>query len=65
MVDGSDAVSVTDCAELYNPVPGVAVTEGRNVSMVYSDISILPELFAVSFAKYFNVTSEPIEIESV
>ena len=65
MVDVSDGVSVTDCVELYKPVPGVAVIEGIMVSIVYNDVKILPELPDVSIAKYFNVMSEPIEIESV
>ena len=53
MVDVSDAVSVIDCAELYVPAGGETV--GAVVSIVYSAVTILPELFAVSFAKYFTV----------
>ena len=34
MVDDSDGVSVTDCAELYNPAEGVGVTVGMVVSIV-------------------------------
>ena len=62
MIDGSDEVSVTSCAEVYAPAPGVAETVGRVVSIVYSDVEIFPELFAVSIAKYFSVVVELIEI---
>ena len=62
MVDVSDGVSVTDCVELYEPVPGVAVTVGRVVSMVYNEVVTMPELFAVSIAKYFRVEFVLIEI---
>ena len=62
MVDGSDAVSVTDCAELYKPEDEDTEIVGRVVSMVYSDVEMFPELPAVSFAKYFSVVVELIEI---
>ena len=61
-MDGSDAVSVTDCAELYKPASGVAETVGRVVSMVYSDVVTIPELSSISFAKYFSVVVLLIEI---
>jgi hypothetical protein len=35
---------------------------GPEVVMVYSDVEMLPELPAVSFAKYFSVVVELIEI---
>ena len=54
-MDVSDGVSVTDCAELYEPATGDADTVGGVVSIVYSDDVRVPELPAVSFAKYFSV----------
>ena len=62
-MDDSDAVSVTDCTVVYVPVDGDTEIVGRVVSMVYSDVEILPELFAVSFAKYFRVEFVLIEIK--
>ena len=61
-MDGSDAVSVTDCAELYSPAEGDTETVGRVVSIVYSDVITALKLSRESFAKYFRVVVELIEI---
>ena len=53
MVEGADAVSVTDCIELYVPDPGDADTVGGGM-IVYPAVKTGPVL-EPSFAKNFKV----------
>ena len=53
MVEGADAVSVTDCIELYVPDPGDADTVGGGM-IVYPAVKTGPVL-EPSFAKNFSV----------
>ena len=54
MVDGADAVRLTDCAELYVPPGGDAVTVSGDM-IVYTAELIEPEIPKLSFAKNFSV----------
>ena len=54
MVPGLDAVSVTDCAELYVPPGGDAETVGGGM-IVYPAVTIGPVFPEPSFAKNFSV----------